>query len=56
MKAPRRIDPGLPELVGLSLHSGGGCSLALAQGDLLFAALFGGASVVAITETIRRLR
>src|SRR5262249_8189347 len=28
MKAPR-IDPGLRELVGLSLLSGGGCSLAL---------------------------
>ena len=55
MKAPR-IDPGLRELVGLSLLSGGGCSLALGQGDFLFVALFGAASIVAITETIRRLR
>src|SRR5262249_55443549 len=55
MKAPR-IDPGLRELVGLSLLSGGGCSLALVQGDLLFVALFGAASIIAITETIRRLR
>ena len=55
MKTPR-IDPVLRELVGLSLLSGGGCSLALGQGDLLFVALFGVASIVAITETIRRLR
>jgi hypothetical protein len=55
MKTPR-IDPALRELVGLSLLSGGGCSLALGQGDLLFVALFGVASIVAITETIRRLR
>jgi hypothetical protein len=55
MKTPR-IDPGLRELVGLSLLSGGACSLALGQGDLLFVALFGAASIVALTETIRRLR
>ena len=55
MKAPR-IDPGLRELVGLSLLSGGACSLALVQGDLLFVALFGAASIIVITETIRRLR
>jgi hypothetical protein len=30
MKAPQ-IDPGLRELVGLSLLSGGGCSLALGK-------------------------
>jgi hypothetical protein len=55
MKAPWN-DTGLRELVGLSLLSVGGCSLALEQGDLLFVALFGAASIVAITETIRRLR
>jgi len=55
MKAPW-IDPGLRELVGLSLLAGGGCSLALGQGDFLFVALFGAASIVAITEMIRRLR
>ena len=50
------FDPGLRELVGLSLLSGGGCSLALEQGDFLFVALFGAASIVAITEMMRRLR
>jgi hypothetical protein len=55
MKAPW-TDTGLRELIGLSLLSVGGCSLALGQGDLLFVALFGAASIVAITETIRRLR
>ena len=40
--------------LGLSLLSGGGCSLGVGQGDFLFVALFGAASVVAITETIRR--
>jgi hypothetical protein len=55
MKAPWN-DTGWRELVGLSLLSVGGCSLALGLGDLLFVALFGAASIVAITETIRRLR
>jgi hypothetical protein len=55
MKAPW-IDPGVRELVGLSLLAGGGCSLALGEGDFLFVALFGAASIVAITEMIRRLR
>jgi hypothetical protein len=55
MKAPR-IDPGLRELLGLSLLAVGGCSLALSQGDLLFAAIFGAACAVATIEAIRRSR
>jgi hypothetical protein len=35
MKAPG-IDPGLRELLGLSLLALGGCTLALSQGHLLF--------------------
>ena len=38
-----RIDPGLRDLLGLSLLAAGGCGLALSQGDLLFVAIFGGA-------------
>jgi hypothetical protein len=55
MKAPR-IDPGLRELLGLSLLALGGCSLALSQGDLLFAAIFGATCAVATIEAIRRSR
>jgi hypothetical protein len=53
MKAPR-IDPGLRELIGLSLMAGGGCGLALSQGDLLFIAIFGAACAVTIIESMRR--
>jgi hypothetical protein len=44
------------ELAALSALAGLGCGLAAVQGDLLFVALFASASVVAIVETIRRLR
>jgi hypothetical protein len=52
----RGIDRRLWELAALSALAGLGCGLAAVQGDLLFVALFGAASVVAIVETIRRLR
>src|SRR5262249_2552555 len=55
MKAPR-IDPELRELLGLSLLAVGGCGLALAQGHLLFVAIFGAACAVATIEAIRRSR
>jgi len=55
MKAPR-IDPELRELFGLSLIAGGACGLALSQGDLWFAAIFGAACAVATIEAIRRSR
>jgi hypothetical protein len=55
MKAPW-MDPGLRELVGLSMLAGGGCGLAFAQGDLLFVAVFGVASAMAVIEAIRRSR
>jgi hypothetical protein len=55
MKAPR-IDPGLRELVGISVIAGGGCGLALSQGDFLFAAIFAAACAVTIIEAIRRSR
>ena len=54
MKLP--WDPRLRELVALAVLAAFGCGLALSQGDLLFVALFGAASVVAIIEAIRRLR
>jgi len=50
------MDPGVRELAALSALAALGCGLAVAQGDLLFVALFGAASVVAIIEAIRRLR
>jgi hypothetical protein len=50
-----RIDPGLRDLLGLFLLGGGGCGLALSQGDLLFVAIFGGACAVIAIETLRRL-
>ena len=51
MKAPR-IDPGLGELWGILLLALGGCVLALSEGDLLFAAIFGAACGVAAIEAI----
>jgi len=53
---PPRVDPGLRELVGLSLIAAGGCGLAFSQGNLLFAAIFAVASVVTIIEAVRRSR
>jgi hypothetical protein len=55
MKAPR-IDPGVDELLGISLLALGGCVLALSEGDLLFAAIFGAACAVATMEALRRSR
>ena len=52
----RGIDRRFWELAALSALAGLGCGLAAVQGDLLFVALFGAASVVTIVETIRRLR
>ena len=48
--------PGLRELIALSLLAALGFGLALAHGDLIFVAVFGAASAVAINEAIRRLR
>jgi hypothetical protein len=53
MKQPR-IDPRLRELIGLSLLAGGGCGLALLQGEFLFVAVFGAAFAVTIIEAIWR--
>jgi hypothetical protein len=50
------MDPGVRELAALSALAAVGCGLAAAQGDLLFAAIFGAASVVTIIEAVRRLR
>ena len=44
------------ELAALSALAAVGCGLAAAEGDLLFVAIFGAASVVTIIEAIRRLR
>jgi hypothetical protein len=55
MKAPW-MEPRLRELVTLGTLAAFGCGLALALGDLLFAAIFGAASAVATIETIRRSR
>jgi hypothetical protein len=46
----------LRELIALSLLAGFGFGLALARGDLLFVAVFGLASALAIMEAIRRFR
>jgi len=46
----------LRELAALSALAAVGCGLAAAEGDLLFVAIFGAASVVTIIEAIRRLR
>ena len=45
--------PSLRELIALTLLAGLGCGLALAHGDFLFVAVFGGAIAMTI-ETIRR--
>jgi hypothetical protein len=50
-----RIDPGLRDLLGLSLLAAGGCGLALSQADLLFVAIFDGACAVIAIEALRRL-
>jgi len=48
--------PGVLELLVLAALAAFGCGLALAQGDFLFAAIFGAANAVAIIEAIRRSR
>ena len=50
------MDPGVRELAALSGLAAVDCGLAVAQGDLLFVAIFVAASVVTIIEAIRRLR
>jgi len=55
MKAPW-MNPRARELAALSALAALGCGLAAGQGDLLFVALFGAASIVTIIEVIRRLR
>ena len=55
MKAPS-MGHGVLELAALSALSALGCIVAAGRTDLMFVALFGAASTVAITETIRRLR
>jgi hypothetical protein len=55
MKAPG-TGHGVVELAALSALSALGCVVAAGRADLMFVALFGAASTVAITETIRRLR
>ena len=50
-----RIDPAVPELAALSALAALGCGLAVAQGDFVFVALFGAASVVTIIEVVCRL-
>ena len=49
------MDPQMRELVMLSALAALGCGLAAGQGDLLFLAIFGAASVVTIIEVVRRL-
>jgi len=46
--------PGLRELIVLSLLAGLGFGLALARGDLFFAAVFGVAIAITTIEVIRR--
>jgi hypothetical protein len=46
------MDMAQAELIALTLLAGLGCGLALAHGDLLFVAVFGGAIAMTI-ETIR---
>ena len=50
-----RIDPAVPELAALSALAALGCGLAVAQGDFVFVALFGAASIVTIIEVVGRL-
>jgi len=52
MKTPW-MDPGMRELAALSALAAFGCGLAAAQGELLFVAIFGAASVVTIIEVVR---
>ena len=42
------------ELIALTLLAGLGCGLALAHGDFLFVAVFGGAIAMMTIEAIRR--
>ena len=49
------MDPRVRELAVLSALVALGCGLAAVQGDLLFVAIFGVASVVTIIEAIIRL-
>ena len=49
------MDPGVRELAALSALAALGCGLAVAQGDFVFAALFGAASVVTIIEVVGHL-
>jgi len=53
---PPWMDPRLQELVALAALAAFGCGLALAQGDLMFVAIFAAACAVIIIEAIRRLR
>jgi hypothetical protein len=53
MKLPC-TDPPFRELVALAVLAAFGCGLALSQGDVLFAAIFGAACAVTIIEAIRR--
>jgi hypothetical protein len=55
MKAPW-TDPVLREFLALLVLAAFGCGLALARGDLLFAAIFAAASAVTIIGAMRRLR
>jgi hypothetical protein len=50
------MDPRLLELAALSALAALGTGLAAAQGNFVFVALFGAASVIAIIEAIRRSR
>ena len=54
MKAPQRKS--VVELAALSAVSALGCVVAAGRAELLFVALFGTASTVAIIEALRRLR
>jgi len=49
------MDPRVRELAALSALAALGRGLAAGQGDLLFLAIFGAASVVTIIEVVRRL-
>jgi alkylhydroperoxidase/carboxymuconolactone decarboxylase family protein YurZ len=55
-QAKHKMDPGVRELAALSALAALGSGLAVAQGDFMFVALFGAASIVTIIEAIRRLR
>jgi alkylhydroperoxidase/carboxymuconolactone decarboxylase family protein YurZ len=49
------MDSRVRELAALSALAALGCGLAAGQGDLLFLAIFGAASVVTIIEVVRHL-